>query len=90
MFLERNATDLGKRLEALFANSGFLDNIALVQQYVAGPEYRIVASHDELLLAYRKESEAVGTDGDLNPLHQTTGTCRARRRRGPASARCNT
>ncbi|MDE2703429.1 MAG: hypothetical protein OXI35_00050, partial [Gemmatimonadota bacterium] len=60
-------------LESLFANSGFLDNIALVQQYVAGPEYRIVASRDELLLAYRKESEAVGADGDLNPLHQATG-----------------
>lgn len=73
VFLERNATDLGTRLEALFANSGFLDNIALVQQYVAGPEYRIVASRDELLLAYRKESEAVGSDGDLNPLHQATG-----------------
>ena len=71
--MERNATDLGQRLEALFANSGFLDNIALVQQYVAGPEYRIVASRDELLLAYRKESEAVGADGDLNPLHQATG-----------------
>ena len=73
VFLERNATDLGKRLEALFANSGFLDNIALVQQYVAGPEYRVVASRDELLLAYRKESEAVGADGDLNPLHQPQG-----------------
>ncbi len=73
VFLERSATDLGQRLEALFANSGFLDNIALVQQYVAGPEYRIVASRDELLLAYRKESEAVGADGDLNPLHQATG-----------------
>ncbi len=73
VFLERNTTDLGQRLKALFANSGFLDNIALVQQYVAGPEYRIVASRDELLLAYRKESEAVGADGDLNPLHQTTG-----------------
>ena len=73
VFLEHNATDLGQRLESLFANSGFLDNIALVQQYVAGPEYRIVASHDELLLAYRKESEAVGADGDLNPLHQATG-----------------
>ena len=73
VFLERSGTDLGQRLEALFANSGFLDNIALVQQYVAGPEYRVVASHDELLLAYRKESEAVGADGDLNPLHQATG-----------------
>ncbi len=73
VFLERNAADLGKRLESLFENSAFLDNIALVQQFVAGPEYRIVASQDELLLAYRKESEAVGMDGDLNPLHQATG-----------------
>ncbi len=73
VFLERNATDLGQRLECLFANSGFLDNIALAQQYVAGPEYRVVASRAELLLAYRKESEAVGADGDLNPLHQATG-----------------
>ena len=73
VFLERNAAALGQRLESLFANSAFLDNIALVQQYVAGPEYRIVASHEELLLAYRKESEAVGADGDLNPLHQATG-----------------
>ena len=73
VFLERNAASLGQRLEALFANSAFLDNIALVQQYVAGPEYRIVASRDELLLAYRKESESVDADGDLNPLHQPTG-----------------
>ena len=73
VFLERNAADLSKRLEALFANSAFLDNVALVQQYVAGPEYRIVASHEELLLAYRKESEAAGADGDINPLHQATG-----------------
>ena len=73
VFLERDAVALAQRLESLFANSAFLDNVALVQQYVAGPEYRIVASHDELLLAYRKESEAVGADGDLNPLHQATG-----------------
>ena len=73
VFLERNAASLSHRLEALFANSAFLDNIALVQQYVAGPEYRIVASRDELLLTYRKESESVDADGDLNPLHQPTG-----------------
>ena len=73
VFLEHNAADLGQRIGSLFANSGFLDNIALVQQYVAGPEYRVVASRDELLLAYRKEGEAVGTAGDLNPLHQATG-----------------
>jgi len=73
VLLVRNTADLGQRREALFANSTFLDNVALVQQYVPGPEYRVVASRDELLLAYRKESEAVGADGDLNPLHQATG-----------------
>lgn len=73
VFLERDATALAQRLESLFANSAFLDNIALVQQYVAGPEYRIVASRDELLLAYRKESKATETDGDRNPLHQADG-----------------
>ena len=73
VFLERGADALARRLESLFAHSAFLDNVALVQQYVAGPEYRVIASHAELLLAYRKESEDVGTDGDLNPLHQATG-----------------
>ena len=73
VFLERNAAALGQRLASLFENSAFLDNIALVQQYVAGPEYRIVASRDELLLAYRKESESAGADGDLNPLHRVDG-----------------
>ena len=73
VFLACDDDALAQRLESLFASSAFLDNIVLVQQYVAGPEYRIVASESELLLAYRKESEAVGMDGDLNPLHQTTG-----------------
>lgn len=73
VFLERDAASLTQRLKSLFANSAFLDNIALVQQFVAGPEYRIVASRAELWLAYRKESKAVETDGDRNPLHQADG-----------------
>jgi glutathione synthase/RimK-type ligase-like ATP-grasp enzyme len=73
VFLERNVAALERRLEAIFTNSAFLDNIVLVQQYVPGPEYRVVASRDELLLAYGKESEAVEVDGDLNPLHQAAG-----------------
>ena len=73
VFLERNAAALERRLEAIFTHSAFLDNIALVQQYVPGSEYRIIASRDELLLAYGKESEAVEVDGDLNPLHQAAG-----------------
>lgn len=73
VFLERDVTALEKRLGDIFANSAFLDNIVLVQKYIAGPEYRIIASRDELLLAYGKESEPVGADGDLNPLHQVEG-----------------
>lgn len=73
VFLERDPAGLSQRLQSLFANSAFLDNIALVQQYVAGPEYRLVASRHELLLVYRKESAAGGAAGDLNPLHRADG-----------------
>ena len=57
----------------LFENSGFLDNILLIQSYVQGTEYRLVASQGKLLLAYEKQCEETLTAGDLNPLHQTTG-----------------
>ena len=73
VFLERSAQALEKRLTEIFAHSAFLDNIVLVQQFIAGPEYRIVASEGELLLAYGKEGETAGADGDLNPLHQAEG-----------------
>ena len=71
VFLERDRCALKNRLRALFENSGFLDNIVLVQAHVSGPEYRIVAAGDELLLAYEKISASQG--GDLNPLHGATG-----------------
>ena len=71
VFLETDRRDLKKRLRSLFENSGFLDNLMLVQEYVRGPEYRIVAARDELLLAYEKVSE--GPCRDLNPLHGPAG-----------------
>lgn len=71
VFLETDRRDLRRRLRTLFENSGFLDNLILVQEYVSGPEYRVVAARDELLLAYEKVSES--PCGDLNPLHGPTG-----------------
>lgn len=71
VFLEGDRSDLKKRLRTLFENSGFLDNLMLIQAHVSGPEYRIVAARDELLLAYEKVSESPCRD--LNPLHGPTG-----------------
>jgi len=73
VFLVRDVAALARRLEEIFTHSAYLDNIVLVQQFVAGPEYRIIASRDQLLLAYGKESGPASSDGDLNPLHQAEG-----------------
>lgn len=73
VFLERDGAALEKRLTDIFIHSAFLDNIVLVQQFIAGSEYRVLASHDELLLAYGKEGETSDAGGDLNPLHQAEG-----------------
>ena len=73
VFLVRDEAALARRLEEIFTHSAYLDNIVLVQQFVAGPEYRIIATRDQLLLAYGKESGSAGADGDLNPLHQAEG-----------------
>ena len=72
VYLERNARTLQRRLSTLFEHSGYSDNILLIQAYVEGPEYRIVASQEEVLLAYEKQSEEVAHE-DLNPLHQVSG-----------------
>lgn len=71
VFLEHSRDTLCRRLQLLCENSGYLDNVLLIQEYVAGLEYRIVATQGELLLAYEKQ----GTPGgeDLNPLHQAGG-----------------
>ena len=73
VFLERDAAALEKRLTDIFTHSAFLDNIVLVQQFITGPEYRVIASRNELLLAYGKEGVTSDVDGDLNPLHQAEG-----------------
>jgi dihydrofolate synthase / folylpolyglutamate synthase len=73
VFLEEDRARLTGRLQGLFESSGYLDNIVLIQEFVRGPEYRIVAGRDELLLAYGKESEAEEGMADLNPLHQEDG-----------------
>ena len=74
VFLERDRRGLKNRLQTLFENSGFLDNLVLVQAYIAGPEYRIVAARDEVLLAYEKAGGSPGRD--LNPLHGATGSAK--------------
>ncbi|MCC7263346.1 MAG: hypothetical protein IT369_12575 [Candidatus Latescibacteria bacterium] len=71
VYLEHSRDTLCRRLQLLCENSGYLDNVLLIQEYVAGPEYRIVASQDEMLLAYEKQG-AAGVE-DLNPLHQFGG-----------------
>ena len=63
---------LAARLQELFENAGFLDNLLLVQSFVGGPEFRAVASQGELLLAYEKVSDEAG-GSDLNPLHHHSG-----------------
>ena len=73
VFLERGGEGLRQRLESLFTHSSFSDNVVLIQTYVAGPEYRVVASQGELLLAYLKENQGTAAAEDLNPLHQEGG-----------------
>ena len=72
VFLAHQPSALAQRLQSLFQNSAYSDNIVLIQAYVPGPEYRVVATQDQLLLAYGKEGETAGQQ-DLNPLHQEDG-----------------
>jgi len=75
IYLEESREALAERLQNLCENSGYLNNVILVQTFVDGPEYRIVATHGELLLAYEKRNDLPpGQTGDLNPLHQPGGT----------------
>jgi glutathione synthase/RimK-type ligase-like ATP-grasp enzyme len=72
VFVEADRQGLRQRLQELFENSGFLDNLLLVQTFADGPEYRAVASQGELLLAYQKVSDGLSAH-DRNPLHHPTG-----------------
>ena len=70
--LETDAEGVSRRLQSLFENAGPLDNLVLVQSFVSGQEYRVVATRGELLLAYAKASDGPGGE-DLNPLHHPGG-----------------
>ncbi len=73
VYLESCREDLEKRLRELCQSSTYFDNVLLFQAFVSGREFRVVASQDELLLAYEKAGH--GSDGPsaLNPLHQSDG-----------------
>ena len=72
VFLCEDRKALHDRLKELCENSGFFDNILLIQEFVKGREFRAVASRDEMLLGYEK---VLGEDAaaDLNPLHGAGG-----------------
>lgn len=74
VYPEVDAAAAQRRLQSLFENAGFLDNLLLIQAFVGGAEYRLLATGGELLLAYGKQSDSVGAvGGDLNPLHHSSG-----------------
>ena len=73
VYLEHSGTGLARRLQSLFEHSSFLDNTVLVQEFVEGPELRLVASQAALLLAYEKQGDGTNAGDDLNPLHGSTG-----------------
>ena len=73
VYLEMNAGDLHSRLQELCEENSRFDNVLLIQAYVEGPEYRIVGSEDELLLAYEKQNDSDIEGEDINPLHRAGG-----------------
>jgi glutathione synthase/RimK-type ligase-like ATP-grasp enzyme len=72
VFLCEDRQALHDRVKELCENSGFFDNILLIQAFVRGREFRAVASRDEMLLGYEKVLDDEAT-GDLNPLHGAGG-----------------
>jgi dihydrofolate synthase/folylpolyglutamate synthase len=72
VYLETDSDGLRNRIQNLCEESGRLDNVLLIQAFVEGPEYRIVATQDHVLLAYEKQSDLPPGE-DLNPLHQPGG-----------------
>ena len=73
VYLEADAAGLQSRLRELCIDSSRFDNVLLIQAYIEGPEYRIVGSRDELLLAYQKQNGTALEGADLNPLHRAGG-----------------
>ena len=73
VYLEADAAGVEARLRELCIDSSRFDNVLLIQAYIEGPEYRIVGSGDEVLLAYQKQNDADPDSADLNPLHRAGG-----------------
>ena len=73
VYLEFCRDDLEMRLRHLCESSTYFDNVLLFQAFIPGREVRVVATGDELLMAYEKVGR--GSDGasDLNPLHHSDG-----------------
>jgi len=74
VYLEHDREGLSERLDLLFRHSGYLNNILICQSFVAGREYRGVATGGEVLLVYEKQGPLTAeSGGDLNPLHRPGG-----------------
>ncbi len=73
VYLEIDQTGLKQRLWELCEGSPYFDNVLLVQAFIEGPEYRVVASQDTVLIAYEKRNDLESDSADLNPLHQAGG-----------------
>ncbi len=73
VYLETDVDGFRLRLFDLCEDSSRFDNVLLIQAFVEGPEYRIVASQDRLLLAYEKRNDPDLSAEDLNPLHRAGG-----------------
>lgn len=74
VYLEHGREGLEERLELLFRHSGYLNNILICQSFVAGREFRAVASGKQVLLVYEKQGPLTAEGGtDLNPLHRPGG-----------------
>jgi dihydrofolate synthase/folylpolyglutamate synthase len=75
VYLEHNREGLEERLELLFRHSGYLNNILICQSFVAGREYRAVATGGDVHLVYEKQRPLTAeAGGDMNPLHRPGGT----------------
>jgi dihydrofolate synthase/folylpolyglutamate synthase len=74
VYLEHNREGLEERLELLFRHSGYLNNILICQSFVAGREYRAVATGGTVQLLYEKQGPLTAeAGGDMNPLHRPGG-----------------
>ena len=73
VYLESCRDDLEMRLRHLCESSAYFDNVLLFQAFIPGREVRVVATGDELLMAYEKVGRGSDNASDLNPLHHSDG-----------------